>query len=107
MKVAYIAHQFNGNPENVKDAERIILHLIKDHPDFTFYSPLHNTGFFYFAMDYETGMKHCFELLRRCDELWLCPGWENSKGCNLELAYAREHKIPTYVLEKSWTLRPY
>lgn len=107
MKVAYIAHAFSGKPENIKDAERIILHLIKDHPDFTFYSPLHATGFFYFELDYDTGMQHCFEALSRCDELWLCPGWEASRGCNMELAYAKKHNIPAFVLGDTWTLTPY
>ena len=99
MKLAYIAHPFQGKPENVADAELVILKLIKQFPDATFYSPLHATGFFYFEMTYEKGMEHCFEALGRCDELWLCEGWKRSRGCNLEAAYAKNNGIPIYELK--------
>jgi len=39
-------------------------------------------------------MRYCFELLSFCDELWLCPGWQKSLGCNLEKEFAEEHGIP-------------
>ena len=94
MKMIYIAHPFQGKPENVADAEQIILKLLKLYPDIAFYSPLHATGFFYHAVSYEAGMEHCFEALSRCDELWLCDGWETSKGCNLEFGLAEEIGIP-------------
>lgn len=99
-KVIYIAHPFQGKPENVKSVEKIILKLIEKYPDYTFYSPLHATGFYYFAKSYEEGMKDCIELLSRCDELWLCPGWENSKGCNIEHDYAQKHNIPIQYLQE-------
>ena len=93
-KVIYIAHPFLGKPENVQKVEKIILKLIEQYPDYTFYSPLHATGFYYFKKTYEEGMKDCIEMLRRSDELWLCPGWQNSRGCNMEKKFAEEHGIP-------------
>ena len=30
-------------------------------------------------------------MLKRCDELWLCEGWEDSKGCNIERDWAIEN----------------
>lgn len=101
MKMIYIAHPFQGKPENVADAEQTILKLLKLYPDTTLYSPLHATGFFYFELSYELGMEHCFEALRRCDELWLCEGWENSTGCNLEVEFAIAHNIPIRFIKKS------
>ena len=94
MKVAYIAHPFGGKQENVKDVELIILKLLPLYPDYTIYSPLHCTGFFYFAVSYVAGMEHCFEFLKRADELWLCKGWEESTGCRMEAEYAVAHGIP-------------
>lgn len=94
MKMVYIAHPFGGKQENVAHVEQIILKLLKKYPDVTFYSPLHSTGFFYHELSYEDGMEHCFEALRRCDELWLCDGWRGSKGCNLEVEFALAHDIP-------------
>lgn len=92
--VIYIAHPFQGKPENVEKVEKIILGLIEKYPDYTFYSPLHATGFFYFKKTYEEGMKDCLEMLRRCDEVWFCPGWQDSKGCNIEMNWCKEHGKP-------------
>lgn len=98
-KVIYIAHPFQGKPENVKKAEKIILKLIERYPDYTFYSPLHATGFFYFKKTYEEGMKDCIEMLSRCDEAWFCKGWQNSKGCNIEMNWCKEHEKPYKELQ--------
>lgn len=93
-KLVYIAHPFQGKPKNVKKVEKIILELIKKYPDYTFYSPLHATGFFYFAKSYEEGMKDCIEMLSRCDEAWFCKGWQRSRGCNIEMSWCKEHGMP-------------
>ena len=47
VKLIYIAHPFGGEQENVDKVEKIITGLLHKHPDCTFYSPLHATGFFY------------------------------------------------------------
>ena len=94
MKLIYIAHPFGGNQENVEKAQLIITKLLHKHPDCTFYSPLHATGFFYSQLTYLDGMEHCFEALSRCDELWLCEGWKDSRGCNMEYGFAKAKGIP-------------
>ena len=99
-KIIYIAHPFQGNPENVQKVEQIILQLIKLYPDCTFYSPLHATGFYYFTKTYKEGMKDCTEMLNRCDELWLCDGWEESRGCGIEHDFAKERCIPIKFVDE-------
>lgn len=94
MKLVYLAHPFLGKPENVEDAQNIILKLLHKYPDISFYSPLHATGFFYFEISYTKGMEHCFEALSRCDELWLCGNWRDSRGCNMEYGFAKAKGIP-------------
>lgn len=98
MHLIYVAHPFLGKSENVQKVEGIIKQLIRVHPNYSFYSPLHAVGFLYNLMDYKSGMKHCFTTLRRCDELWLCHGWEKSVGCNMEVAHAKEYGIPIYIV---------
>jgi hypothetical protein len=99
MKVIYVAHKFNGDPKNVKKVEKIIRDLVVKYPDYTFYSPLHNTGFFYDDIPYEIGMKHCIEMLSRSDEIWFCSGWKKSRGCNIEHDWAAEHGVTIKELE--------
>ena len=94
MRMIYIAHPFSGKPENVEKVQEIIINLLHDTPNCTFYSPLHATGFFYSQLPYLTGMEHCFETLSRCDELWLCGNWRDSIGCNMEDGYAKAKGIP-------------
>lgn len=94
LKMVYIAHPFQGKKKNVKKVEKIIVPLLQKYRDITVYSPLHATGFYYHLFQYEQGMEHCFEALRRCDELWLCKGWEESRGCNMEYGFAKAKGIP-------------
>lgn len=98
MNKVYVAHPFGGDPENVKRVENLILQWIHSKPHKLFISPIHATGFYYHEVSYAEGMGACFELLSMCDELWLCPGWEQSKGCNLEKTWAQQHGIPIIIV---------
>lgn len=98
MKMVYVAHPFGGREENKAEVEEIIKSLVKENPETFYVSPIHATGFMYFDVSYERGMAYCFELLKSCDELLLCEGWGNSRGCNLERRYATEHGIPIKYL---------
>lgn len=97
MKLIYLAHPFGGKQENVEQVEKIIKHLYREYLDCAFYSPIHATGFLYNEFSYLEGMEHCFEVLSRCDELWLCPGWQDSRGCNMEYAYAKAKGMPIKI----------
>lgn len=94
MKKIYVAHPFNAEEKNKKSVEAIIKSLVERDPTTLYISPIHATGYFYKDVSYEQGMEYCYELLRHCDELLLCRGWEESRGCNLEKAYAENHNIP-------------
>ncbi len=98
MKKVYIAHPYLGRRRNKKKVEKIILKLLKENPTILYVSPIHATGFYYFELSYADGMKHCYEMLSMCDELWLCKGWESSIGCNLEKDYAERNNIPIRYL---------
>lgn len=94
MKLIYVAHPYGGKWRNKRKVERIIRQLIQQYPDYTFYSPIHALGFLYNNVDYYEGMEHCLEILKRADELWLCGRWLASKGCRIEVKFARQHEIP-------------
>lgn len=94
MKRVYIAHPYLGSAENKAKVEGIIIGLMQAYKDILFISPIHALGFLYKVLTYEEGMELCYALLETCDELWLCPGWEESRGCRLEKEYAEQHGIP-------------
>lgn len=39
-------------------------------------------------LDHEEYMEIAFTLLRMCDAIYLMPGWEDSRGCQMEKVYA-------------------
>lgn len=93
LKRVYVAHPYNGNTANKDKVESIVKELVKEDPNVLYISPIHATGYLYNDVDYLTGMNYCFDLLDMCDELLLCEGWENSRGCNMEKQYAEQNGI--------------
>lgn len=94
MRVIYLAHPYGGDERNVEDAKQLVRRLVKEFPGRVFLSPLQATGFYYNDIPYIQGMEHCLTMLSRCDELWLCKGWQDSKGCCMEYAFAKAKGIP-------------
>ena len=106
MRVVYLAHPYGGNEANVEDAKQIVRQLVKKFPGMVFLSPLQATGFYYNDIPYLDGMGHCLELLSRCDELWLCDGWQDSKGCCMEYAAEKMAGKPIYSISDTLNLSP-
>lgn len=44
-------------------------------------------------------MEVCYKQLEMCDNIFMTKGWEKSKGCRLEFAFACDHGI-TIVFEE-------
>lgn len=99
MRLIYLAHPYGGDEKNVEDAKQMVRRLVQKFPGTVFLSPLQATGFYYNDIPYIEGMHHCLELLSRCDEIWLCKGWEDSKGCMMEYAFAKAKGIPIYQVD--------
>jgi hypothetical protein len=94
MYKIYVAHPYGGKEENKIAVEEIVKELVANNPDILYMSPIHAFGYLYDTVSYEKGMEYCIDLLRGCDELLLCEGWENSKGCCAEYTYALGKGIP-------------
>lgn len=93
MKI-YVSHPFGGKHENILEVENIIKELVKLNPDYTYISPIHTFGYLYDAVDYETGLQWCLELLDICDKMLVFGDWKQSRGCTAEVLYAEMHMIP-------------
>ena len=93
MKRVYVAHPYGGKEENKQSVETLIREMVKNYPDVLYLSPIHAMGYLYNDVEYEHGMQYCFALLKTCDELLLCEGWETSRGCKMEKEFAEKNEI--------------
>lgn len=41
-------------------------------------------------------MQDCLAMMGACHAVLMCPGWEASRGCRLELIQAEEWKLPVF-----------
>lgn len=51
------------------------------------------------GMEYATIMGYCLELLNKCGAVTMTGDYRSSKGCMIELAYAREYNIPVFFYD--------
>jgi len=96
----YVGHPFGGIHDNKAKVEKKVGDWVEKYPHMTFISPVHAFGFLYNDVTYEDGMEFCLELLSQCEAVIFCQGWENSRGCTMEMMHARKHNIPV-ILESS------
>lgn len=100
-KFIYLSHPYGGKVENLKSCNDYFKAL---QPELyktqgkVLISPLHACGCLYKDMDYTSGLNLSIEYLKLCEEMWVCPGWEDSIGCTQEIAYCMEHNVPIKYL---------
>ena len=88
MKLIYLAHPYGGNDLNIISAGVMWRYLTQTFPHYHIFN----------AVNYFVGLKDIFteagiqrrytDMVTRCDELWVAPGWEESAGCKAEIAEA-------------------
>lgn len=49
--------------------------------------------------DHDKAMDKCLKLLSACDGIIMCPGWEKSRGCCIELDFAIDRKMDIIEIE--------
>ena len=102
-KLIYVACKYGGKEENVKLCEDFIKELIKEDErnevrGNVYFSPLNAFGWLYTQTEYQEGLNWTLKILTKCDELYVLPGWEDSRGVNQEIAVANCLGIPiTYL----------
>ena len=97
MKVIYVAGPFRaGNPwgqeQNVRRAEEIALTLWQ--LGYAVVCPHTMTRFYQNSAPDAVWIDGTLELLRRCDGMVLCPGWESSRGTIGEVREAARLGLP-------------
>ena len=94
MKSIYLSHPFTGNEKNNrKKARKIATNICKAakkrKSSIAILNPCDCIHYAEEAgLSYEECVEICLKLIDGCDALVLAKGWENSKGCIIEAAYA-------------------
>ena len=96
--VAYLAHPYNGDHQNLVEARMLAGSLYEKYPKLTILNPLDN-GEFMLGDDEENIIKHDLELLARCDVLLLAPDYEDSEGCVEEFKAAMDKGMDVMLVE--------
>lgn len=93
-EVCYVAHAYEGEPDNLADAKRILRMLQIIDSKSVYVSPLMTFSHIeYNEIGYDAEMALCLALLARCDRL-IVTGDYISKGVKIEIRYAQEHNMP-------------
>lgn len=100
MKVVYIAGPFTASDSwrrerNVRRAEE--LGFIVAGAGAMPLIPHANTRYFDGTMSAQFWYEGTLELLRRCDAVAVCEGYEESKGTKAEIAEAMERGLPVFL----------
>lgn len=87
MARVYVAHKYEGNRGNIEKLGVILKKLQKEHPENSYFSPLHNFSYLeYDDMSYEEIIECCKDWLNESDKL-LVVG-DLSRGVEIEIDFA-------------------
>ena len=97
-KLIYVSSKYGGDKERIKLCEEFIKELIKEdkqngEQDKIYLSPLNAFGWLYDDINYDIGLDMCLKILEKCDEMYVLPDWENSKGCLQEIGFCKANGI--------------
>ena len=87
MARIYIAHKYDGDKNNIEKVGEIARKLQIEHPENSYFSPLHNFSFLnYDDISYEQMVEICIDWLSECDRLIVAS--DISKGVAREIDFA-------------------
>ena len=89
MKIIFVSGPYRGNiAENIQKAKEASIQLWQD--GYAVITPHLNTAHFDGYCPDEVWLAGDLEILRRCDVIFMLPGWEQSEGAMAEHALAEE-----------------
>lgn len=101
MKLIYLAHPYGGKMENIARSIDLASKLTLEYPNFHIFNAVKYFSQFKDVFSEDDIAQRYLDMITRCDELWLAPGWETSKGCKAELLeIQRVGKPVRYLKEK-------
>lgn len=101
MKLVYLAHPYGGENENFHRSCDLTTILTERHPKYHIFNAVRYFVQFKHYLNEGEIMTRCLDTLSRCDQLWLAPGWMESKGCLEEYMEATRLGLPIKYVTKS------
>ena len=103
MRVIYVAGPFRGKnawevEKNIRRAEEWSFKLAE--AGWMFMCPHTNTRFFDGTQTDKFWLEGTLELMRRCDAVFVCEGYENSSGTLGEIEEAEKLGLPVFYLDR-------
>lgn len=98
--IVYISHPYGGDKNNLEIVSDLIRLLQEKYPTYLFLSPVNAFSFLYDTVSYKDGLNMCLWLLDNADEMWVFGDYQNSTGCNAEIAYCQNHLIPYRLMDE-------
>lgn len=95
MKLIYVAGAYTSNPsKNMEIAEKASIELIRN--GFAVFTPHKNFYDYqkYEDVDYETYLQIDFEIISRCNAVYVLDNWNESPGTKREIGYCDSIGIP-------------
>ena len=87
MARVYVAHKYEGDRQNIEKLGVILRKLQKEHPENSYFSPLHNFSYLeYDDMPYEEVIECCKDWLTESDKLLVVGDF--SRGVKIEIDFA-------------------
>lgn len=103
IKVVYLAHAVSGDTKGaLASIERWFHWIVRNYDDVAVCVPWHLYVLKLDDMvpdDRQRGMRDDIEILKRCDEIWLC-GDRVSAGMRAEIEIARKHRLAVKSLSR-------
>lgn len=99
MKVVYVAGKYSapneyGVKKNIAAAEEFAVQIWQ--AGGAAICPHLNTAHWTNLLSHEQFLKGDCEMIKRCDAVFMCPGYQDSKGAMIELKFARDHGVHVF-----------
>ncbi len=98
MKLIYLANPFGGLKINICKSIDLEEKLVNENPGIQIFNAVDHYKRYAGKLDEETLAGMYCDMVTRCDEIWLAPGWTNSNGCVREYEAARLAEIKVVYL---------
>ena len=101
-RLLFVSGAYTGDVEkNIAKAEEVSIgliragfHVITPHKNIAGYEKYEDG-----TLNKRTWMDMCFNILKRCDAIYVMDNWKDSEGAKEEIAYAHRHGIPVIYEE--------